>query len=223
MHCGAKYALLWLLQGTLCRLLKVRLLHICLQEEGRSRKAGAPAFCPPPGYALRLATEAELMRGVPDDPTFPDWPSLQWDIARGDLMIAAFHGGQIVSYGWCSTRPAAIGGDLVLSLGPRFVYGHRAYTVHRHRGKGLHAAIILYSRSVAAEQGKIVVAYIDANNHKSLISESRVGRLRSGLVVVSQHGGKLRYWATPLCRRVGLTLKQEKKTPDRVGRHVDQT
>ena len=164
----------------------------------------------PEGYIVRSPTDDELARGVPNDPTFPDWTTLQQDLARGDLMIAAFHGGEIVSYGWCSTRPAAIGGNLELGLGSRFLYGHRAYTVHGHRGKGLHAAIIVHSRRIAAERGKAMVAYVDANNHRSLISESRVGRLHSGVVVISHWGGKLRYWATPLCRKVGLVLKQQK-------------
>lgn len=216
-RCGPRFAVLWLLQGTVCRLLRLRVVHIIVHE---SHGANDPQQLPPPGYELRIATPEELARGVPEDPTFPDAPTLQQYLAAGDLMIAAFHGGRIVSYGWCSTGPAAIAEDLTISFGPGFLYGHRAYTTLRHRGKGLHAAIITYSRRVAAERGQAIVAYVDANNYRSLISESRVGRLTAGVVVISLRPGRLRYWATALCREVGFSLArpQAKKTPDRVGR-----
>jgi hypothetical protein len=61
---------------------------------------------------------------------------------------------------------------------------------------------------VAAESGQIVVAYVDANNYRSLISESRVGPLKAGIAEIHQRRGRLRYWRSPLCRRVGLVLAQ---------------
>jgi hypothetical protein len=204
-RCGPRYAVLWVLQGTVCRLLSLRLLHVFLHEPRSPREGEQQA---PAGYEVRVATREELARGVPGDPTFPDWPSLQQSLAGGDLMLAAFHGGQIVSYGWCSSASAAIANDLVISFDPAFLYGHRAYTTHRHRGKGLHASIILYSRRVATERNKTMVAYVDANNYSSLISESRVGPLRSGIAVISLRPGRLRYWASPLCRRLGLVLRR---------------
>ncbi|HXC60569.1 MAG TPA: GNAT family N-acetyltransferase [Steroidobacteraceae bacterium] len=208
MRCGPRYALLWLLQGTLCRALSLRVLHICIHEAG---PAVGGEQCLPSGYELRLATPEELARGVPDDPSYPDPATLRRYLAAGDLMIAVFHGGRIVSYGWCSSGPAAIGGGLTLRFSPRFLYGHRAYTSHRHRGKGLHAAIIAYSRHVAAQRGQSIVAYVDANNHRSLISESRIGPIRSGLVVVSLRSERLRYWASGLCRQAGLVVSKVAK------------
>jgi hypothetical protein len=98
--------------------------------------------------------------------------------------------------------------DLTISFGPRFLYGHRAYTTHRHRGKGLHAAITTYSRRVAAERGQAILAYVDANNYRSLISESRVGCPNAGVVVISLRPGRLRYWASPLCRKAGLVISK---------------
>lgn len=220
--CGPKYAVLWFLQGTLCRWLSLRVVHIIVHAGQDSRD---PEQVLPPGYALRHATPEELARGVPGDPTFPDWPTLQQYLAGGDLMIAAFYGGQIVSYGWCSTGPAAIAADQHISFGPNYLYGHRAYTTRPHRGKGLHAAIIAHSRHVAGERGQSIVAYVDANNYRSLISESRLGRFRSGVVVISQRPGRLRYWASPLSRKVGFSLQRPpaKKTPGDAGRQSDQT
>jgi len=209
-RCGLKYAVLWLLQGTVCRPLGLRVMHIIPQDAQNAREPQIPL---PQGYQVRLATPEELARGVPDDPTFPDWPTLQQYLAAGDLMIAAFHNGQIASYGWCSSAPAHIGGGLTLSFGPGFLYGHRAYTAHRHRGKGLHAAIIQYSRRVAAEQGRTMVAYVDANNYRSLVSESRVGNLRAGVAVIRLGRGKLRYWASGLSRKVGFLLRRAANHP----------
>lgn len=203
--CGLKFAVLWLLQGTVCRVLRLRIMHIIVQD-GQGPGVLEPIV--PPGYELRLATPEELARGVPDDPTFPDQATLQQYVAAGDLMIAAFHHGQIVSYGWCSSGPANIGGGLMLSFGPGYLYGHRAYTTRRHRGKGLHAAIIAYSRRVAAERGQVIVAYVDANNHRSLESESRAGRIRSGVVVIGLWAGRLRYWGSKVSRSVDLRLSR---------------
>jgi hypothetical protein len=73
----------------------------------------------------------------------------------------------------------------------------------------LHAAIIAYSRHVAAERGQVIVAYVDANNHRSLESESRAGRIRSGVVVISLWPGRLRYWASAVSRGVGLCLSRD--------------
>jgi GNAT superfamily N-acetyltransferase len=202
-RCGLKFAVLWLLQGTVCRVLKLRIMHIIIQD---AKGRGAAEPLPPAGYELRVATAEELARGVPDDPTFPDRVTLQQYIDGGDLMIAAFHRGQIVSYGWCSSGPANIGAGLTLSFGPRYLYGHRAYTTQRHRGKGLHAAIIGYSRQVAKERGQIMVAYVDANNYRSLESESRVGKIWSGVVVIGLWPGRLRYWASALCLQTGLSV-----------------
>ncbi len=204
-RCGLKFAVLWLLQGTVCRVLRLRIVHIIMHDAQRRRMAEP---LPPPGYDLSLATREELARGVPDDPTFPDGATLQRYIDAGDLMIAAFHRGQIVSYGWCSSGPADIGGGLTLSFGPRYLYGHRAYTSQRHRGKGLHAAIIGYSRRVAQERGQFMVAYVDANNYRSLVSESRMGEIHSGVVVIGLWPGKLRYWASTLSRKAGLSLRR---------------
>jgi hypothetical protein len=53
-----------------------------------------------------------------------------------------------------------------------------------------------------------MVAYIDASNDRSLISEARAGDLNTG-VVVAWTGKKLRYWASPLCRRVGFSLERK--------------
>jgi hypothetical protein len=203
-HCGPKYALLWLLQGTVLRWLKLRVMHICVHE---TQVLNAAVGQPLQGYEIRVATEDEMARGVPDDPTFPSWPALQESLAQGDWMIAAFYGGRIVSYGWCSARPAAIAADLTIGFGRDILYGDRAYTVHQHRGRGLHAAIIMYSRQEAMRRGKTVVAYIDANNYRSLISESRVAPMHSGVAAVSRRAGRLRYWASPLCRKVGLALR----------------
>jgi GNAT superfamily N-acetyltransferase len=204
-RCGLKFAVLWLLQGTVCRVLKLRIVHIIVQDE---RDPGVLQPIAPPGYQLRLATPGELFLGVPDDPSFPDRTTLQKYVAAGDLMIAAFHDGQIVSYGWCSSGPADIGGGLTLRFGPKFLYGHRAYTTKRHRGKGLHAAIIDYSRRVAEERGQVIVAYVDANNYRSLVSESRAGKIRSGVMVIGLWAGRLRYWASEYCRKVALTLER---------------
>jgi GNAT superfamily N-acetyltransferase len=209
-RCGLRFAVLWLLQGTVCRVLKLRIVHIIVQD---GHSAGVPEPTAPPGYQLRLATPEELARGVPDDPTFPDRATLQQYVAAGDLMIAAFHNGQIVSYGWCSSAPADIGGGLTLRFGPGYLYGHRAYTTKRHRGKGLHAAIIAYSRHVAAERGQVIVAYVDANNHRSLESESRAGRIRSGVVVIGLWHGGLWYWASELSRGVGVVLTRSSRAP----------
>ena len=204
-RCGPRYALLWLLQGTLARSLSLRVLHICIHESGDPTAKEQVA---PPGYEVRLATPEELARGVPGDPTFPDGATLERYLAAGDLMIAAFHGGSIVSYGWCSSAPAAIGGDLTIRFGPEYLYGHRAFTAHLHRGKGLHAAIISYSLRVAAERGQSMVAYVDANNYRSLVSESRTGPMRSGVVVISLRPGRFKYWASALSRKVGLVVSK---------------
>lgn len=205
-RCGPKYAVFWFLQGTLCRLLRLRVVHIIVHEVPAAQDLQQAL---PPGYDLRVAAPEELSRGVPGDPTFPDWPTLRQYLAAGDLMIAVFFDGQIVSYGWCSSAPAAIGEGMTIRFNPRYLYGHRAYTTRRHRGLGLHAAIIAFSRRVAAERGQSMVAYVDANNYRSLVSESRVGVPRSGLVVISQRPGKLRYWASRLSRKTGISLQRE--------------
>lgn len=205
-HCGTGYVVLWLVQGLVGRVLPLRILLVRVHDmDGLRRGFEAP----PSGYELRIIPPREVVSDAFDDTAIRTGTFLREALERGDELVAAYENEKIVSYGWCSTGPTPFSEDLTISFSPEYVYGYRAHTTARHRGKGLHTAVIRYAgESVAAARGKGMVAFVDASNDRSLISEARVGHMdRTGMAIVWA-GRKLRYWASPLCRRVGFSLKR---------------
>jgi ribosomal protein S18 acetylase RimI-like enzyme len=160
----------------------------------------------PQGYQVEV-TEADRVHASSfEDTAIRTGTFLRAALKRGDKLVAAYEDERIVSYGWCAEGPTPISRDLEISFDPSYIYGYRAHTSKRHRGRGLHTAVIRHAAAtVAGAVGKGMVAYVDAGNDRSLISEARAGDLQTGVVIVWV-GKKLRYWASPLCRRVGFSL-----------------
>jgi len=204
-YCGAGYAFLWLLQRLLGRVLPLRILLIRVHD---IKQLGDLPPQAPAGYRLAVPTPAEVDKDAFDDTAIRTGTFLRAAFERGDQLVAAYDEDRIVSYGWCAGQATPIFADLQIRFDPQYVYGYRAHTSKQHRGKGLHAAVIRHAgTTVAGAKGKGMVAFVDASNDRSLISEARAGDLNTG-VVIAWTGKRLRYWASPLCRRVGLLLER---------------
>jgi hypothetical protein len=207
VHCGPGYAILWGI-AQICSRLLPRLRFLLIRVHEASYLATSP---PPetPNYELRIATDTEVMRALQDDTNVMSPEFVQQALLRGDTCVAAFAGDRVVSYGWCSAGPTPISDNVFLKVGSDYIYGHKANTSRRHRGKGLHTAVIRHAgRELAASRGKGMVAYIDATNDRSLVSEARVGQLQTGLVLIWLGRWKMRVWYSRICRKVGLVLHQ---------------
>jgi len=162
----------------------------------------------PPGYEVAVPNPDEVDKDSFEDTAIRTGRFLRAAFERGDKLVAAYDQDRIVSYGWCAGQATPITDDLLIRFSPDYVYGYRAHTSKRHRGRGLHSAVIRHAgAAVAGASGKGMVAYVDASNDRSLISEARAGDLRMG-VVVAWTGKKLKYWASPIAREVGFSLEK---------------
>ena len=110
--------------------------------------------------------------------------------ARGDLCYAIADRGEIVSYGWYSTRPTAIVDGLNFHFEPSYTYMYRGYTRPDHRGQRLHAIGMSRALDAVSQRGLAgLVSFVERTNSASLRSVYRMGYGQvAKFAVMSAHG-----------------------------------
>jgi hypothetical protein len=124
-----------------------------------------------------------------------------------DRCYGALLDGELVSYGWYSTQPTRVTGELTLHFDPSYVYMYSGFTLPEHRGRRLHG--IGMARALAAltaEGHKGLVSYVRSNNFASLKSCYRMGYRDFGRVLAARANGRYLTYATPGCRAYDFRL-----------------
>jgi hypothetical protein len=97
----------------------------------------------------------------------------------------------------------------LVGAGEQCVYGYKTATLPSYRGRGLSTCVVLRQHMEAFARGKVVVAYTDASNDRALVSASRLGRPRIGVVLLWGKDADARMWLSPIAREVGFTIRQD--------------
>jgi hypothetical protein len=136
-------------------------------------------------------------------------------LSRGDRCFGVFEGERLLYCGWYSNRPTPALSDLLVSVGPGYLYSYKAHTHAEHRGRGLHRYGVAAAAAQLAAEGETrgIVAYIEASNVSSLLSSRTLGDEFLGFVVLSTIAGATRSVVTPACRRVGFTIHHQTQMP----------
>lgn len=140
-------------------------------------------------------------------------------LAKGDRCFGVFEEERLISYCWYSGGPTPGLDNLLISVGPRYLFSYKAYTNAEERGRGLHGYGVAAAAAQLASEGDArgIVAYIEANNLPSLLSAQRLGDEVVGFVVVYKTAGRVRSYATSGCTAVGFRVHQRECAEPLVG------
>ena len=169
-----------------------------------------PRMFEAPGLQTRFATREELLRATEDPEVAAemDQTFVQEALAKGDECFGIFDRDRLVSFGWYSNQPTAIGRDLVLHFDPSWVYMYKGYTLKEYRGKRLHGVgMSLALRAYTGRGSRGLISYVKSNNFQSLRSIHRMGYRLFGDVYAVRALGRVFTWATPGCQPFGFRLQ----------------
>jgi hypothetical protein len=153
--------------------------------------------------------DADTLGRFARDPVY-DLPPAALDalLAKGDRCYGILEGDTLASYGWYSTKPTAIGGDLVLRFDRWYVYMYKGFTHPAHRGKRLHAmGMTLALTRLRAEGVAGIVSYVDATNLSSLRSCYRMGYRDIGTICLAKVGARWLIGTSGGCAHYGVAVE----------------
>jgi hypothetical protein len=160
--------------------------------------------------------DADAVRRFARDPVYDLAPAaLEAALAKGDRCYAILEGDTLASFGWYSTKPTAVGSDLVLRFDRWYAYMYKGFTHHAHRGKRLHAiGMTLALQRLRAEGFAGIVSYVDATNLSSLRSCYRMGYRDIGAIYLAKVGARWAIGASGGCARYGVAVEQVNGRPE---------
>ncbi|MCB0333351.1 MAG: hypothetical protein KDD55_07615 [Bdellovibrionales bacterium] len=130
--------------------------------------------------------------------------------ARDAQCCGVFHGGELVSYGWYSTKPVRAFAGADLSFDPSYTYMFRGFTRESHRGKQLHAYGMAWALLHYASVGqKGLISYVESTNFASLRSVARLGYEIFGSLIALKLFGRLIVIPSGKCSDYSFTLTPE--------------
>ncbi len=164
------------------------------------------------GLEPRLLTSEEVLRffnrDTGDDYVYSSGFAAE-ALARGDRCFGVLENGRLLSYCWYARESAPVFDDVDAVVDAPFLYAYNAYTHPAHRGRGLHQIGVNASARFFAREGvRAITAYIEANNLPPLIAARKMGEEAVGWVALYRARGKVRWVATPGCRRGGFRIRR---------------
>jgi len=127
-------------------------------------------------YEFRFLTETELLAYSHDMKNELSKELIEKALHNGDRCYGVIDHGNLVSYGWYSSRPTLINDDLILCFDDHWTYMYKGYTKPSHRGQRLHAIGMAKAMQAYSNKGFLgLISYVETNNFYSLRSVERVG------------------------------------------------
>ena len=180
-----------------------------------ARRLGVRVYCllsrplhdapsaPPPGVALRLVPEEEMLARCADpDFGFPRQKAAA-AYSRGELCVAAFAGNALAGHVWFASAPAPHTDGLWMAFDGRAVYTYRAFVGPRYRGLGIAPALYRFADRIFLERGRsAVLLCVERDNVASLRAAQRSGARPVGYCAYLRAGPLFLHWRTPGARRV---------------------
>lgn len=160
-----------------------------------------------PDYITRCITETEYEAGIA---AFRGDHQRKWAFERGDRCFANFHGDHMVGYTFYSTHSTLIRTGLELRFPDTFIYGYAGFTEPSHRGRRLALARSNMRRRVDWEMGieRRVIWYVAEDNYDAQVSLKLAYGVLIGYLGYFKFGHRFLYFASPRCKRVGISLIQ---------------
>jgi GNAT superfamily N-acetyltransferase len=135
----------------------------------------------PQDIEVRLANRAELLRGAAEVPEQLSPEFIDAALARGDICVAAFAEGSIVSLQWASFTTAAVTDRLWVRFRAPYRYGYRGYTRPTCRGRRIAKAVMRCCDALCLERGySHTIVYAEVHNYASLANLARLGNRSIG-------------------------------------------
>jgi hypothetical protein len=128
-------------------------------------------------------------------------------LSRGDRCFGLFENERLLWYCWYARDSAPAHDDVDAVADFPFLYAYNAHTDAAHRGRGLHRRGVKASARFFAREGyRAFTAYIEAHNLAPLIAARTMAEPAVGLVGLYSAAGRVRWFATPGCRRAGFRI-----------------
>lgn len=150
------------------------------------------------GMTIRVATPDDLNRAADDMPGQLERQFIDRAMARGDICLAAFHDGAMVSFVWRSFTTAPHGDGLRVRVEWPYWYTYKAYTRPDFRGRRVSGLLTLYGDEVCRDRGyRYGVGFIETHNYASIRSNMRLGSKLVGYAGYVKLFGKVCPFRTP--------------------------
>jgi GNAT superfamily N-acetyltransferase len=135
----------------------------------------------PQGIEVRLANRADLLQAAAEMPEQLSPDFFDAALARGDICVAAFAEGSIVSLQWASFTTAAVTDPLWVRFQAPYRYGYRGYTRPAYRGRRIAKAVMRCCDALCLERGySHTIVYAEVHNYASLANLARLGNRSIG-------------------------------------------
>ena len=137
---------------------------------------------------------------------------------RGDRCVATFvvaveeedAAEEIVGYNFYTDLPTVVDAETEFFFPDRFLYSYAAYTALEHRGRRLSPSRWGFFRAwQESTLGSILptISYVEMTNLSSLASGGGSHRFVIGYAGHIRIFGRIGYWASPGCRRIGAGFR----------------
>ncbi len=121
-----------------------------------------------PGYTVRWGTKQDFIPFIGRIPDL-DQQFVDEAFARGDECTVAFHGDELVSFGFVSRTWARVTPQLRIDVPAGFRYGYKSWTHPDHRRQSLASARYRLERMRSGFFEERSLGYVETSNYASLL------------------------------------------------------
>lgn len=128
-------------------------------------------------------------------------------LARGDVCIAYFDRGQLVSYFWCGFTTTPMEAGLSVRVPNGYSYAYKAMTLPSHRGRHLQQKLTRANdRHLCREGYRFNIEYIATHNFAQRVASLRYGNRTVGYAGYVNRRGRIWVCRSPGAKRHGFEM-----------------
>lgn len=161
----------------------------------------------PEGYEARLLDACKMLPYARPENNL-DKGFVDQAEENGDQCMALFDRGELASYGWYSSQPTDLSGQLRLCFKSGYVYMYKGFTNDKYRGQRLHAiGMTLALKEYLRRNFSGIVSVVASNNFSSLKSCYRMGYRDFGKIYVAKMLGRYFIHHSASCRAYEFSIE----------------
>jgi len=126
--------------------------------------------------SIRKSSFDELRKAALEFPNLLNVDQMRSAFDRGDICVAAFHGGRVVGFAWGSLSTAPHVDGVQVKISPPYVYGYKSYVLPQFRGRHLSATLIHVRDQIFRMHGRHTsVGFVETHNYASIAINKHMG------------------------------------------------
>jgi hypothetical protein len=150
------------------------------------------------GLRIDIPSRGELLQAARELPDELTEAFIDDAASRGDVCVAAFHGGHVVAWAWRSFTTAPHADGVWVRLDPPYCYSYKWYTRPEYRGRRVLTRVCRYGDELSRDRGcRRAAWFIETHNYPSLRASRRLGARTVGYAGYLKLFGKSYPFRTP--------------------------